>query len=212
MLRTRASKAQSAMEYLMTYGWAILIIAVVLGALFSLGVFSGGNLLGTSCVSSPGYLCSNPSLATTGQLSFTFGQNLGITIYNLEMACAATSNSAGLPNFASPYNGWDVIGGNTATLGTALPTNGVTQLAANALVANGLTMVPGQTQVVTGLLCYGSTGVPIAIPSSAAAVGTSFSGYIWVNYTTSASACTAGQCTGGSWDTVKALTVTLKVV
>ena len=31
------------MEYLMTYGWAILIIAVVLGALFSLGVFNGAN-------------------------------------------------------------------------------------------------------------------------------------------------------------------------
>ncbi len=29
------------MEYLMTYGWAILIIAVALGALFQLGVFSG---------------------------------------------------------------------------------------------------------------------------------------------------------------------------
>jgi hypothetical protein len=29
------------MEYLMTYGWSILIIAVVLGALFQLGVFSG---------------------------------------------------------------------------------------------------------------------------------------------------------------------------
>ena len=36
-------KSQSAMEYLMTYGWAILIIAVVLGALFSLGVFNGNN-------------------------------------------------------------------------------------------------------------------------------------------------------------------------
>ena len=34
-------KSQSAMEYLMTYGWAILVIAVVLGALFELGVFSG---------------------------------------------------------------------------------------------------------------------------------------------------------------------------
>ncbi len=34
------AKAQSAMEYLMTYGWAILIIAVVLGALFQLGVFN----------------------------------------------------------------------------------------------------------------------------------------------------------------------------
>jgi hypothetical protein len=36
-------KSQSAMEYLMTYGWAILIIAVVLSVLFQLGVFSSGN-------------------------------------------------------------------------------------------------------------------------------------------------------------------------
>ncbi|MGC8495787.1 MAG: LamG domain-containing protein [Candidatus Micrarchaeia archaeon] len=34
------SKAQSAMEYLMTYGWAILIISIVLAALFQLGVFN----------------------------------------------------------------------------------------------------------------------------------------------------------------------------
>ena len=39
-LRKASSKAQSAMEYLMTYGWAILIIAVVLAALFQLGVFN----------------------------------------------------------------------------------------------------------------------------------------------------------------------------
>ncbi|MEM3254889.1 MAG: LamG domain-containing protein [Candidatus Micrarchaeaceae archaeon] len=34
---------QSAMEYLMTYGWAILVIAVVLGALYSLGIFNSIN-------------------------------------------------------------------------------------------------------------------------------------------------------------------------
>ncbi len=33
-------KLQSAMEYLMTYGWAILIIAVVLGVLYYLGIFN----------------------------------------------------------------------------------------------------------------------------------------------------------------------------
>jgi len=41
--RFAGAKAQSAMEYLMTYGWAILIIAVVLGALFQLGVFNASN-------------------------------------------------------------------------------------------------------------------------------------------------------------------------
>ncbi len=33
-------KLQSAMEYLMTYGWAILVIAVVLGVMYTLGVFN----------------------------------------------------------------------------------------------------------------------------------------------------------------------------
>ncbi len=37
-------RSQSAMEYLMTYGWAILVIAVVLGILFQLGVFNTANL------------------------------------------------------------------------------------------------------------------------------------------------------------------------
>ncbi len=35
------------MEYLMTYGWAILIIAVVLGALFELGFFNSSSLAPT---------------------------------------------------------------------------------------------------------------------------------------------------------------------
>ncbi len=41
---TGKGRAQSAMEYLMTYGWAILVIAVVLGVLFELGVFNPANL------------------------------------------------------------------------------------------------------------------------------------------------------------------------
>lgn len=44
-MRTRhVGRQQSAMEYLMTYGWSMLIIAIVLAALFSLGVFSNSNL------------------------------------------------------------------------------------------------------------------------------------------------------------------------
>jgi len=35
-------KGQAAMEYLMTYGWAILIIIVVVAALYAMGVFKIG--------------------------------------------------------------------------------------------------------------------------------------------------------------------------
>ena len=44
-------KSQSAMEYLMTYGWAILIVAVVLAGLYNLGVFNG---LGNTARAQPG--------------------------------------------------------------------------------------------------------------------------------------------------------------
>ncbi|MBU5690028.1 MAG: hypothetical protein QXM68_02385 [Candidatus Aenigmatarchaeota archaeon] len=43
-------KAQSAMEYLMTYGWAIIILVVVVGALYVMGVFKTGTTVA----------CSNP--------------------------------------------------------------------------------------------------------------------------------------------------------
>jgi hypothetical protein len=39
-------KGQSAMEYLMTYGWAILIVIIVAAALYALGVFNPGMYTG----------------------------------------------------------------------------------------------------------------------------------------------------------------------
>ena len=39
-------KAQSAMEYLMTYGWAILIVIIVAAALYALGVFNPATFTG----------------------------------------------------------------------------------------------------------------------------------------------------------------------
>ena len=53
------------MEYLMTYGWAILIIAVVLGALYSLGLFSGSTLGPRTAPSSCQVIRPNGPLSTT---------------------------------------------------------------------------------------------------------------------------------------------------
>ncbi len=41
-------KGQAAMEFLMTYGWAILIVIVVVAALYALGVFQTGGQ-GATC-------------------------------------------------------------------------------------------------------------------------------------------------------------------
>jgi hypothetical protein len=87
-----SQKAQSAMEYLMTYGWSILVIAVVIGALFELGVFnSGGNALPNACIPQSGYICSNPQLSSTGNLLITFGQAYGSVITVTGTGCSGST-------------------------------------------------------------------------------------------------------------------------
>ncbi len=189
------------MEYLMTYGWAILIIAVVLGALFSLGVFSGSSLLGTSCIASPGYSCSNPILNNAGTLSFTFGQNTGSTIYNVELACAATSTGTGQPSSTALGGGYNSLllsasGGGSPGLANGI-TGGVSTLVGNQLSS-------GQTVQISGWPCYGTTGSALGSQS----IGAAFSGFIWMNYTSSQ--CTM-EASGCPWLTAKVLTVTVKV-
>jgi hypothetical protein len=70
-------KIQSAMEYLMTYGWAILIIAVVLGVLFQLGVFSSSSF---SVRAPPGacqVLRTTAGISLIGQCSGQMPQYVG---------------------------------------------------------------------------------------------------------------------------------------
>jgi hypothetical protein len=173
--REKGFKAQSAMEYLMTYGWAILIIAVVLAALFALGVFSGASLLGTSCVASSGYTCTNPVMNTAGILTINFGQSTGVTLYDLNFACAATSNSTGLPYFGS----------GTLTYNTVAASNGLP--IQYSLIAT--TATSGQTFSGVSTECYSTTGAAVGnggpVPASTAApLGTAFSGSLYLAYST----------------------------
>lgn len=78
------------MEYLMTYGWTILIIAVVLSVMFQLGVFSKPSL-GNGCSSSSGYLCRNASLASNGILTATIGQAGGAVVTATGLGCSNTT-------------------------------------------------------------------------------------------------------------------------
>jgi hypothetical protein len=76
-------KNQSAMEYLMTYGWSILIVAVVLGALSFLGVFNP--------------LTFAPKASAGGCQVI---RNTGLGVSNLEGAC---NNQ--LPQYVAQFNG-----------------------------------------------------------------------------------------------------------
>ena len=55
-------KSQAAMEFLMTYGWAILIIAIALSALFYFGVFDFTALFPGTCTIPSGISCEQHSI------------------------------------------------------------------------------------------------------------------------------------------------------
>ncbi|MDE1851767.1 MAG: LamG domain-containing protein [Candidatus Micrarchaeota archaeon] len=62
-------KLQSAMEYLMTYGWAILAIAIVMVSLYSLGIFNAGSLKPTATPGSCQVMKTAAQTSLAGQCS-----------------------------------------------------------------------------------------------------------------------------------------------
>ena len=99
--RIRSRKAQSAMEYLMTYGWAILIIGVALAAMFQLGLFNPSEYVTNICILPSGLTCSSFFLYPNGILSVSIGNGLQGPINITAMGCFQNKT---VTNMQIPYN------------------------------------------------------------------------------------------------------------
>lgn len=82
-------RAQAALEYLFTYGWAFLAILLTIGSLMYFGVFDISNLRSSSCEFPPGIICEEFVLgdhlvddALVVDLRNTFGADLEVTNVN----------------------------------------------------------------------------------------------------------------------------------
>jgi hypothetical protein len=101
MVMMHNPKLQAAMEYLMSYGWAILIIVIVMVGIVTLGLFNGLGSTPTSCTTVAGYSCSQIIYShTTGTVTFLFSQSSGVTwaaanVYFIPNTNG--SNSGGIP-------------------------------------------------------------------------------------------------------------------
>ena len=72
-------KGQAAMEFLMTYGWALLVVLVAIGALAFFGVLNPGQFLPSSCTITPGIACTDFKVTAE-----TVAGNDGTIILNLQ--------------------------------------------------------------------------------------------------------------------------------
>ncbi len=147
------------MEYLTTYGWAILIVAVVAALLFALGLFGQSSSSAPSvCQPQPNFVCTDPIYTNNG-ISVSIGQNSGQDYYNAWGFITSSSEpfgSGGLPVDFSESN-----------------TVNMTPL--------GL-LTPGQT---VKLNYENSSDVKAGdIPVANVPVGNQFTGYVWIGYCT----------------------------
>ena len=102
------------MEFLMTYGWAILIMLVVISVLFYLGVLTPHGLAPNSCTFPAGFSCYGYKVTEGGVLELDLGQATGSNIRVTGFACSAEES----PNITA----MDVrIGGGRHTNLTGLP-------------------------------------------------------------------------------------------
>ena len=100
-------KSQSAMEYLMTYGWAILIIAVVLGALFSLGIFNPAFLApkvqpGSCQVERPDGPGTSAYISIQGNCHNELPEYVGV--FNHKYSIVINTQTSGSGTLAAPLN------------------------------------------------------------------------------------------------------------
>jgi len=80
-------KAQAAMEFLMTYGWAILVVLVAIGALAYFGVLNPSRFLPNSCTIAPGLSCDafKVNVDDTVELSIRNGMGKDLTIVGVNI-------------------------------------------------------------------------------------------------------------------------------
>jgi len=79
-------KAQGALEFLMTYGWAFLVILIMIGALAYFGVLSPTKFLPERCTFGSQFLCKDyvveyDGVASTVDVTVKLQNNLGQAIY-----------------------------------------------------------------------------------------------------------------------------------
>ena len=75
-------RGQAALEFLMTYSWAILVVIIIIGALAYFGVLNPQSLMPDKCTITAGFSCDDYLLQGGGdpKVSFTVTNGLGRTI------------------------------------------------------------------------------------------------------------------------------------
>lgn len=161
MLR-RTGRSQAAVDFMTSYGFAMLIIAIALYTVFQLGVFNYSSSP-QYCYSESPFACLAYSINTVGTLTVLVSQSSGGILTITGAACGTTPNTTRIgPRFGNvnvkPY----------AVAQDFYPNN---------KLSSAMSLYSGASNVLY-VNCYGNAFGPAGAP-----IGSTFTGYLWLNYT-----------------------------
>ena len=91
-------KAQAALEFITTYGWAFLVIIIMIGALAYFGILSPSKLLPSRCNFGTEFQCIDYQIAyvgaTTGTFKIRLKNNVGVPIDVSALALSSEGTTA----------------------------------------------------------------------------------------------------------------------
>ena len=134
-----AVKAQAAMEFLMTYGWAILVVLIVIGALAYFGVLSPSTLLPEKCTFPVSLSCLDHTVTPTYvAVSLQNGAGRDMIIREVTVTGDALTNGGACQTavVGPPVNGIPPLTTDTCPPSSAIGTDGCTS---GSLFRNGAT-------------------------------------------------------------------------
>jgi hypothetical protein len=119
----QSGKAQSAVEYLTTYSWAIITIAITLGALYALGLFNPGAFISNQCIFPANFGCINDFFYSNGIINLNIEQSTPTQINVTAIGCNTSGIASNMTLFQGANQIYIPIGGNS-TFATNCYANG----------------------------------------------------------------------------------------
>ncbi|MGV8141155.1 MAG: hypothetical protein ACP5NW_01795 [Candidatus Woesearchaeota archaeon] len=104
----RSFKGQAALEFMMTYGWAILVVLAAIGALSYFGILNPSRFTPDTCLASSGFSCPGKPLVTNETITFSLVNGLGYAL-TLPNVAGTTSYSTTLASCDPATGGGGVI-------------------------------------------------------------------------------------------------------
>jgi hypothetical protein len=140
-------RLQSALEYLSTYGWAMIIIGVAAAVLYSIGVLNAVTYAPQECLFSAGFTCLGYTMNSMGLLNINLQQSTQDPILVNSMNCTQTGATGSLlkPNqyMTVGSNSTFVLQCYTATGAFSSTIGGIFRGTVILNYTDELTMLPG---------------------------------------------------------------------